>query len=124
MASLNGLRIWCCHELCCRLQTRLRSGIAMAVAMASNYDSDFTPSLETSICCGCSPKRQKKKRTKKENITTGPIDIRKKRLFHKLYVNKFENLDKMLKSPIYQNGQLIKYKMYIKCPTTIKELSK
>ena len=31
LASLSGLRIRCCRELWCRLQTRLRSGIAVAV---------------------------------------------------------------------------------------------
>ena len=31
LASLGGLRIWCCHELWYRLQTRLESGIAVAV---------------------------------------------------------------------------------------------
>ena len=29
LASFCGLRIWHCHELWCRLQTRLRSGIAV-----------------------------------------------------------------------------------------------
>ena len=32
LASLNGLRIWRCHELWCRSQTQLRSGIAVALA--------------------------------------------------------------------------------------------
>lgn len=27
----GGLRIWCCHELWCRSQVRLGSGVAMAV---------------------------------------------------------------------------------------------
>ena len=31
LASLSGLRIPCCRELWCRSQTRLRSGVAMAV---------------------------------------------------------------------------------------------
>ena len=31
-ASLRGLRIWHCHEQQCRLQTKLGSGIAVAVA--------------------------------------------------------------------------------------------
>ena len=31
LASLSGLRIWCCHELWPKSQTRLRSGIAVAV---------------------------------------------------------------------------------------------
>ena len=32
LASLSGLRIWCCHELWCRLQMRLGSCAAVAVA--------------------------------------------------------------------------------------------
>ena len=31
LTLLSGLRIQCCHELWCRSQTRLRSGIAVAV---------------------------------------------------------------------------------------------
>ena len=31
-ALLSGLRIWHCHELWCRSQTWLRSGVAVAVA--------------------------------------------------------------------------------------------
>ena len=31
LASLSGLRIWCCHELWCRSKTRLGSCIAMAL---------------------------------------------------------------------------------------------
>ena len=49
--SLSGLRIWCCCDLWCRSQMRLRSGIAVAVA---------PPSLGTSICQGCSCKKTKK----------------------------------------------------------------
>ena len=54
LVSLSGLRNQHCHELWFRSQTRLGSGIA-----------DRTPSLRTSICQGCSPKRQKKKKKKK-----------------------------------------------------------
>ena len=35
----------------------LGSGIAMAVAVAGNYSSDSTPSLGTSICRQCGPKK-------------------------------------------------------------------
>ena len=34
LASLSGLRIWCCHELWCRSQMQLRSGVAVAVAVS------------------------------------------------------------------------------------------
>ena len=54
LASLSGLRIQCCHELQCRSQMRLD------LAVTSSYSSDLTPSLGTSICCRCVPKKQKK----------------------------------------------------------------
>ena len=34
LASLSGLRIWCCHKLQCRSQMWLGSGIAVAVVKA------------------------------------------------------------------------------------------
>ena len=59
LASLGGLRIQCCPELWYRLQMQLRSGIAVAVVSARSYSSDSTPSLETSICHRCCPKKKK-----------------------------------------------------------------
>ena len=64
LASLSALRIQRCHELWCKLQTRLGSGIAVAVAVAGSYSSDLTRSLGTSICRRCSPKK-----TTKQNKT-------------------------------------------------------
>ena len=66
LALLSGLRIQCCPQLWCRLQIQLGSCVAVAVVEACNYSSDWTPSLETSICHGCGPKRQKGKKKKKE----------------------------------------------------------
>ena len=66
LASLGGLRIWHCHELWCRLQTRLRSGIAVVVAKASSCSSDLTPSLGISICCKCGPKKKRNNKDKKK----------------------------------------------------------
>ena len=40
---------------------QLRSGVAVAVAQAGRYSSNSTPSLGTSICCGCGPKKKKAK---------------------------------------------------------------
>ena len=52
--------------LWCRSQTWLGShgavAIAVAVAVAGSYSSDSNPSLGTSICCGCSPKKKGKKK--------------------------------------------------------------
>ena len=49
---------------------RLRSGVAVAVVEASSYSFNFTPSLGTSICRGCSSKkdRQKEKKERKKVI--------------------------------------------------------
>ena len=58
LALLSELRMWCCCELWHRSQTCLGSAIAMAVA--GSYSSDLTPSLGTSTCYRCSPKKQKK----------------------------------------------------------------
>ena len=60
LVSLSGLRSQRCCELWCRLQTWLRSHVA--VAWAGIYSSNSTPSLQTSICRGCSPKKPKKKK--------------------------------------------------------------
>ena len=66
-ALLSGLRISLCRKLWCRSRTRLRSCVAGAgaVAVAGSYSSDSTPSLGTSICPGCSPKKTKRRRKKK-----------------------------------------------------------
>ena len=61
LALLSGLRIWCCHELCYRLQTWLRSQVAVAVAQTDIYSSYYTPNLGTSICGWCSSKTKAKK---------------------------------------------------------------
>ena len=62
LASLSGLRIWCCHKLPCGSQMKLRSYVAVVVAKASSCSSNSIPSLGTSICCRCSCKKKKKKK--------------------------------------------------------------
>ena len=37
----------------------LRSSVAVAVVWVNDYSSDLTPSLRTSICLRCSPKKTK-----------------------------------------------------------------
>ena len=71
VASLSGSRIQCCHELWCRSQTQLRSGIALAVAQVGSCSSDSTPSLGISTCCRCSPKKNRQQQKQREN-TLGP----------------------------------------------------
>jgi len=63
LASLSGLRIRLCCDLWCRSQSRLGSRVAVAVAVAEagGYSSDWTPSLGTSMCCRCGPQKTKRK---------------------------------------------------------------
>ena len=60
LASITGLRIWCCCKPQRRLQTWLASGVAVAVVQVGSCSSDSTLSLGTSICRECSPKKKKK----------------------------------------------------------------
>ena len=66
MDSLTGSGIRRCHELWCNSQTRLGSCVVVAVVQASSWGSDLTPSLETSICCGCGAKKKKKEKNRVE----------------------------------------------------------
>ena len=59
---LSGLRIQRCGETWCRSWNWLGSGTAVAVAQAGSFSSDSTPSLGSSICRRCGPKKQKKKK--------------------------------------------------------------
>ena len=61
LASLSGLRIRRCRELWCRSQTWLGSGLAVA----GGYSSDQTPSLGTSPCRRCGPRKDRKTKKKK-----------------------------------------------------------
>ena len=71
LALITGLRIQCCHELWCNLRMWLRSCLAVAVAVAGSYSSDWIPSLRTSICHGCGPKRQQQQKTKHNLVSWG-----------------------------------------------------
>ena len=61
---ISGLKSWSGRELWCRLQTWLGSRVAVALVKAGTYSSDSTPSLGTSICHRCGPKKQTKKKRK------------------------------------------------------------
>ena len=63
LASLSGPGIQRCCELWCRSQKRLGSRVSAAVAVvwAGSFISDSTPTLRTSICHGCGPKKKTKK---------------------------------------------------------------
>ena len=61
LALLSGLRIHC-RDLWCRSQIWLGSCVAVAVVSVGSCSSDSIPSLGTSICGKCGPKKQKKKK--------------------------------------------------------------
>ena len=61
LALLSGLRIRCHCELQCRLQTRLRSGVAVALVQAGSNSSDQTPAWEPPYIVGVALKGQKTK---------------------------------------------------------------
>ena len=66
LSSLSWLRVWHCHDLQHKLKTC--PGSCVAVAVASSCRSDSTPSLGTSICHRCIPKKQKKRKRKKKRL--------------------------------------------------------
>ena len=61
LASLTGLRTQRCCRLRRRSRVQLRSHIAVAVAYASTCSPNSTPSLGTSVCHRCNPKKRKKR---------------------------------------------------------------
>ena len=61
LASLSGLRIQRCCELWCGSRVRLGSRVAVVLAKAGGYSSDWTPSLGTSICLRRRPQKTKDK---------------------------------------------------------------
>ena len=64
LALLSGLKIWHSRELSYRSQRWLASGVAVALAWASSYSCNLTPSLGTSIHHRFVPKKTKKKKKK------------------------------------------------------------
>ena len=72
LALLIRLRSQHCSELWCRSQMQLGSGIAVAVVLTGSYSSDWTPSLGTSLCHGCGPKKTKLKNFTERLELNGP----------------------------------------------------
>ena len=68
LASLSGLRIWCCLRLECRSQTQLIPSVAVAVTWAGSCSSDLAPIHAGSICHVCGPKKKKKKKRRREKM--------------------------------------------------------
>ena len=71
--SIPGLAQWVKDRALpwamCRSHSKLGSSVAVAVMQAGSCSSKSTPSLATSICRGCGPKKQKNKKTKKQKKT-------------------------------------------------------
>ena len=103
LGSLSGLRIRRCCELWCRLQTRLRSD--MAVAVSGNYSSDSTPSLGISICHGSCPKKKNKNKNKNQK-KAGIIYIR--RIANSLIVSGQERFCRKTARPLSTESNSIK----------------
>ena len=99
LVSLSGLRIWHCHELCCRSQTWLGSGVGVAMVQASRHSSDSSPSLGASICQGCRPKKTGGK--KKSTWTTVMCPLNKIKIV--LWINLFcvSESEYLLISPLF-----------------------
>ena len=66
LALLSGLRNQHCHKLWCRLQTRLGSGVAVAVAVASGYSFIKPVAQEPPCAADTALKRQKKKKVQRK----------------------------------------------------------
>ena len=63
----SGLRIGRCHELWCRSQTDAAWILhCCGCGIGQRCSSYSTPSLGTSICHGCGPKKKKKDKIKKK----------------------------------------------------------
>ena len=69
LASLSGSRIQHCHDLWCRSQMRLKSCVAVPVAVTSSCSSNSTLGLEPPYAASF-PKKQKKKKKRKRKIST------------------------------------------------------
>ena len=106
LALLHGSAIWGCCEMWCRSQTQLGSCIAVAMVQAGSWSSDLTPTLATSICHGCGPKKKQKRN--------------KKRTFKKIYILEFItiNFHWSIKLNLYNREICIHTYIYIYIYTT------
>ena len=86
LASLSGLRIQRCHELWYRLKMWLWGRPTAAVPIGR------TPSLGTSMCRRCSPKRQKRQKTKQKELFSSRVNIMGFHLFHLIFTTTCEEL--------------------------------
>ena len=68
LASLSGLRIWHCHNPCCRSQMQLRSHVAVAVAQACSCSCNLTPGWERPYVIGVALKTKENREEQKHVI--------------------------------------------------------
>ena len=61
--ALDGLRTQHCRKLQCSLQKQRASGVAVAVAWAGSCRCASIPSLGTSTCRKCGPKKKNKNKS-------------------------------------------------------------
>ena len=96
LAPLSELRIRRCHELWCRSQMQLRSGIAVAAAQAGSCSSYSTPSLGTSMCRKYSTKKKTKRKRKLNKCKYIQCTLMRKLLFKisHLFLGYFINVKK------------------------------
>ena len=62
LVSLSGLRIQCCHELWCRLQTWLRSGVAVLWCRLAAVAPTQPPAWERPYATSTALKKKRKKK--------------------------------------------------------------
>ena len=70
LALISGSGIRNCLELWCRLQMRLRSYIAVAVAVAGSYSLIRLLAWELPYAAGAALKRQKRKKKKRKAMSS------------------------------------------------------
>ena len=78
LASISGLRIWYCSEVCCRSQMWLGSHIITALVQAGGYSSTMSPSLGTwdpPHAVGAALQRQRKKEKEKIHLGFFPLSF-------------------------------------------------
>ena len=71
LASRSGLRIGVAMS---DGVGRLGSHVAVALVWANGYSSNWIPSLGTSMCCGCGPKKIKKKKDRMAAMEGGSLE--------------------------------------------------
>ena len=103
LTSPSGLRIWHCHELWCRAQIRLQSGIALAMASASSCSSNFTQAWELpyAACAALKSKTNKQKLLLKHCLCAGHWFLRVRTMMTLFNLYKSHEVSVLLLPPFY-----------------------